>query len=76
MGFSRAKASGPKADRGCENFAIAFSPLPNAPIALAGTKRDTTELGSLASTRLELGELAIRFGLTIQPFARLTWWIS
>jgi hypothetical protein len=24
IGFSRAKASGPKADRGCENLAIAF----------------------------------------------------
>jgi hypothetical protein len=28
MGLSRAKASGPKADRDCENLAIAFSPLP------------------------------------------------
>jgi hypothetical protein len=36
MGFSWAKASGSKADRGRENLAIAFSPLSMSPIARAG----------------------------------------
>jgi hypothetical protein len=36
IGFSRAKASGPNADRGFENLAIAFSPLPKCADCLSG----------------------------------------
>jgi hypothetical protein len=60
MGLSCAKASGPKADRGCENLGIALSVVEMRRL-LAADKRDTTELGSSRSWNYDSSQFVLVF---------------